>query len=301
MGRQENFIIGDGPVADLGNALRELRRSACLTYRDMGAITNYSHAALNNAASGKRCPRWEVVQAFVTSCGGEVDDRWRSLWEAAHASSPRRPRTCKPRKRGEESETAPNPGKPAARIAAGSNPWQDTAADFVYELNLVHKLAGSPNGATIYQAWCERTSFKPRASDRKDLPKSTLRDALKLDRRTLPKLEVVQMIAYACGADVWEWTESWKRIATLEFEARNPRPGTRTVALPQPPGLTSQAPSAGPSNLQKAIGSAPRRSLLLPLETKQARLGARMWSWLSLPVTMPKGGCHPDDHSLRSG
>jgi transcriptional regulator with XRE-family HTH domain len=233
VGRQENIIIGDGPLADLGNALRELRRRVGLTYRDMGAISNYSRAALNNAASGKRCPTWEVVQVFVTACGGEVDDRWNSLWEAAHASSPRRPRACKRREEGEEeSETTPNPDKPPARITAGSNPWQDTAADFVYELNLLHKLAGSPNGATIYQAWRERTSFKPRASERKDLPKSTLRDALKLGRRTLPKLEVVQMIVHACGADVWEWTESWKRIATLEFEARNPRPGTCIVAVP---------------------------------------------------------------------
>lgn len=216
MGRRESHIIGDGPVAELAHALRELRGRVRLTYRDMHVIAHYSPAALNNAAAGKRCPTWDVVQAFVTSCGGEVDDRWYSLWEAARASSSRRP-PYSTRREEEESKTTSHSDEPPVRpTVRRPDPWQDTPADFVRELRLLHKQADSPNGAKIYQAWRERASTKRRSYERKDLPKSTLNDALRHnpDRRTLPKLDLVQMVAYACGADVEEWTESWQRIIT---------------------------------------------------------------------------------------
>ena len=233
MGRRESHIIGDGPVAELAHALRELRSRACLTYRDMCAITHYSRAALNNAATGKRCPTWEVVYAFVTSCGGEVDDRWHSLWEAAAlASSARHPGNPN---HGKEVETTDNPGKPSARPTVRKpNPWQDTPAEFVYELRLLRKLAGSPNGVKIGQVWSERTSTKPRSYERKVLPKSTLNDALNPNRHTLPKLDVVQMIVNSSCADVEEWTEAWQRIAAIQFEARHPPPGT-TITPGDPP------------------------------------------------------------------
>jgi hypothetical protein len=204
MGRQQSQHIGDGPVANLGFALRDLQRKASLSYRDMSDLTNYSRAALNNAVIGKRCPSWEVLCAFVKCCGGEVDDRWRALWEAAHAPGPRRAlaRQCT---QVEEPKTTNGPGRAA------------TPEEFVRELRLLHMRADSPNALMISQAWREMPATDSPLKRRQHLPKSTLYEAIKDGRTTLPRLEIVRMIVYACGADVEEWTQAWQRIKTSPF------------------------------------------------------------------------------------
>jgi hypothetical protein len=230
MGRQENHIIGDGPVANLGHALRELRSETGLTYRDMCAIANYSRTALNIAAAGRKCPTWEVVQAFITACGGEVNDRWHSLWKAAQATSAGRPTCVSPTEKEEPETTTGNSDKPTAKsLVRLPNPWQETPSQFVYELRLLRAQAGRPSAAEISRAW---DSAKLPSNGRRHLPKSTLSDSLKLGRNTLPDLVIVKMIVWACDANVGEWTAAWQAIAALEFEARNPRPEPTPPTLP---------------------------------------------------------------------
>lgn len=216
MGRQENELVGDGPVFDLARRLRELRHAAGdITYRAMRG--KYSPAALNRAASGTRCPTWQVVQEFACACGGDAEEL-RLLWEKAHASSARRSRSQKPR-----DDRADFRREPSVRhTAKPPNPWQKKPTDFVRELRLLRERAGKPNWVRIAREW-ERNTPKGYRHGRRDLPKSTLYDALKPDRLGLPHLEVVQKIVHACDGDLTEWTGAWQNIRTREFEAHHRR------------------------------------------------------------------------------
>ncbi|SNQ50151.1 hypothetical protein FRACA_410025 [Frankia canadensis] len=72
-----------GPVRDFAASLRELRQQAgSLSYRQMAVEAHFSPAHLARAADGRALPRWEVAQAYVRACGGDVDE-WRVRWAAA--------------------------------------------------------------------------------------------------------------------------------------------------------------------------------------------------------------------------
>jgi DNA-binding NarL/FixJ family response regulator len=70
-----------GEVARFAAALRALRDGAGTpTYRELAARTGYSVTQLSQAAAGRRVPTWQVTQAFVESCGGDVT-AWQRDWE----------------------------------------------------------------------------------------------------------------------------------------------------------------------------------------------------------------------------
>jgi WD40 repeat protein/energy-coupling factor transporter ATP-binding protein EcfA2 len=84
MGRVERPIDpAAGPVEAFAAELRKLRKDrGPITYRAMAERVSYSAAALSQAASGARLPSLPVTLAFVTACGGDVEE-WERRWREA--------------------------------------------------------------------------------------------------------------------------------------------------------------------------------------------------------------------------
>jgi transcriptional regulator with XRE-family HTH domain len=82
MPRPERSIdASEGPIAKFAVDLRQLRAESGITYRDLADRAHFSKATLSAAAAGHRLPTWEVTQAYVEACGGDVEV-WRERWEA---------------------------------------------------------------------------------------------------------------------------------------------------------------------------------------------------------------------------
>ncbi|MFF3090531.1 helix-turn-helix domain-containing protein [Streptomyces nojiriensis] len=62
--------------------MRDARRQAGLTYRDMAARAVFSPVTFSRAATGERIPRLPVVEAYAQICGAPVDEA-RRLWRSA--------------------------------------------------------------------------------------------------------------------------------------------------------------------------------------------------------------------------
>jgi Helix-turn-helix domain len=252
MPRPESEITGDGPVADLARALRELRaRAGQPTYREMAGNAHASHSSLADATKGIRRPTWEVVQAFIRECGEEDDTDWLLLWEKARPQkgggrAPSRRRTAPPPT---EPGAVPHRLPAARRVTPAPDPWQArTAAGYIRQLRALRAWAGSPGVKDIARAGVELgLIYDPGESRwRGDLvPSSTVYDALNPKRTTLPQLKITQMIARACGADVNVWTAAWQDIAMRDFDAENP---------PLPSAETDES---------RTSQSAPRRNMRL--------------------------------------
>ncbi|HKS99055.1 MAG TPA: helix-turn-helix transcriptional regulator, partial [Rugosimonospora sp.] len=71
----------------LARRLRGMRDDRGLTLREVAHKSGYSQASLSTAESGRRLPSWDLVQAFVQSCG-EDPALWRQLWELAGDTAP---------------------------------------------------------------------------------------------------------------------------------------------------------------------------------------------------------------------
>ncbi|GAB3156307.1 hypothetical protein GCM10027290_54000 [Micromonospora sonneratiae] len=90
-GRPKKQInVGTSPVADFALSLRRLRADAgSPTYRQMSERVHYAHNVLSQADSGYRLPTDEVLEAYVTACGGDTV-LWRQrLRQAREAMAPR--------------------------------------------------------------------------------------------------------------------------------------------------------------------------------------------------------------------
>lgn len=92
MGRPEEPIERDGsPVREFAFWLRDLRRTADLTYDNMRKPTGYAPSTLQEACGGRRLPTLRVTVAFVSACGGDVE-AWKDYWQTIRrASDPRSP------------------------------------------------------------------------------------------------------------------------------------------------------------------------------------------------------------------
>lgn len=87
MPRHEKPIDGIGPNALFALDLRVLRHKTGMTYRDLSKRAHVSPSALSRAANGKNWPTWEIVQAYVHACGGDVP-MWRDRWESDRHGGP---------------------------------------------------------------------------------------------------------------------------------------------------------------------------------------------------------------------
>ena len=83
MGRPEHALDAHGgALAQLAQALRELRAEAGLTYREMARLSGRGASTLSKAAAGDALPAWPVVAAYVRGCGGDLrewEERWRAV------------------------------------------------------------------------------------------------------------------------------------------------------------------------------------------------------------------------------
>lgn len=91
-GRRRSPLTGSGVQVELAGRLRNLRDASGLTLRQLSEKSGYSHGALSQAESGRTVPSWELVTAFVQTCG-EDPAQWRQLWEVVRtkATSPAPP------------------------------------------------------------------------------------------------------------------------------------------------------------------------------------------------------------------
>jgi hypothetical protein len=81
-GRPENPLdLAAGPVPQFASGLRDLKAATELSYRAMATRAHYSAPALSTAANGRQLPTWEVTEAYVKVCGGDVEE-WRERWRA---------------------------------------------------------------------------------------------------------------------------------------------------------------------------------------------------------------------------
>jgi transcriptional regulator with XRE-family HTH domain len=86
-GRRRSPLTGSGFPTELAQRLRDLRDARELTLRQLAAKSGYSSGALSQAEAGRAVPSWELVTAFVQTCG-EDPVRWRHMWELARATPP---------------------------------------------------------------------------------------------------------------------------------------------------------------------------------------------------------------------
>jgi transcriptional regulator with XRE-family HTH domain len=88
MPRKEKELDPDGgPVVWFASRLRQQRKRARLTYRELAARTPYSHAHMVRAASGDVLASWLVVRAYLVGCGvthPPVLRLWEQLWIATN-------------------------------------------------------------------------------------------------------------------------------------------------------------------------------------------------------------------------
>jgi transcriptional regulator with XRE-family HTH domain len=68
-----------GPVAEFAIRLRQVRKRAGITYRELAARTTYSHAHMVRAAKGDQLPSWLVTRAYLEACG-ITSPRFLKLW-----------------------------------------------------------------------------------------------------------------------------------------------------------------------------------------------------------------------------
>ncbi|GAB3160208.1 hypothetical protein GCM10027258_75150 [Amycolatopsis stemonae] len=84
-GRERPLGPGDDVVVEFAAGLRRLREEAGgPTYRTLAADAGYSAAALSEAAGGRKLPGLALTTAYVSACGGDVE-QWEARWREVAA------------------------------------------------------------------------------------------------------------------------------------------------------------------------------------------------------------------------
>jgi transcriptional regulator with XRE-family HTH domain len=222
-GRPQNQIGGTGPVADQARQLRLLREHAGLTLRDLAELTKYSLGTLSRATAGRALPTWEVTEAIVRACGGNLPewaDRWKEAAEYRRLpkamNTPARIRTQPVGPAGRDLVTH-GWGPPPIPVAA------ETSAGFMDCLRRVKIWAGDPPVRTL----ARRAKMSP----------STVHDILRNKSGNLPSVEAVCAILTACGIEdtsvLGEWVYAWRRLKFAEVEARRQRAARNLISIPR--------------------------------------------------------------------
>lgn len=80
MGRAEAPLERDGTApVEIAYWLRDLRRTAGLTYSEIALLTNYAASSLQGACSGRRIPSRKITMAIVAACAGDLP-AWADYW-----------------------------------------------------------------------------------------------------------------------------------------------------------------------------------------------------------------------------
>ena len=228
MGRPEESVASEGPLAEFARDLRALRHATGqIPYRDLGRLARYSPSALSTAVSGRKLPTIELTLAFVRACGGTADDvrTWEQRWHEVNESLGRPGRA--PRR--------PPPTSLTSRFADADPANARNVVQFVGQM---HKLKIGSGQLTL-------RDIARRARDAgKSLPTSTLCDALKGDR--LPQWRVVEAFVIACGDEeaLDRWHEAWTRLAMATV---TPHPETGLYTVPRRIAPPDQPVGYGPT------------------------------------------------------
>ncbi|MGH3753789.1 MAG: helix-turn-helix domain-containing protein [Pseudonocardiaceae bacterium] len=211
-----------GPQAAFAVELRQLRELAGVTYRELAQRAHCSHGALCEAARGQRLPTWEVTQAFVKGCGGDLQ-QWQARWQAAAAGGAGSGTATAPGGADPGTATAPGGGGGAVAVPSDSPgarehlPTGDvpplssltSPQDFHLALRALRARAGNRSLRDL--------SVSARKNGDHTLARSTLADALAHPDR-LPSLEIVAAFLSACDVPATEvdaWKSAWARVAYL--------------------------------------------------------------------------------------
>jgi transcriptional regulator with XRE-family HTH domain len=122
-GRKRTELTGTGVTVELARRLRTLRDQNQLTLRQLAVKSGFSHSALSLAESGRVVPSWDVMAAFVQSCG-QNPDQWRQLWEVARDGAAAVPGTG-----GEATDGEATGGEGTGGEATGGRPAGREIAD----------------------------------------------------------------------------------------------------------------------------------------------------------------------------
>jgi hypothetical protein len=180
-------------VGDLAAYLRGLRDAANLTYAELAARAWFSESSVKRAVrGGAMAPRWEVVVAYVSTCGGSENEArgWYARAKAAAAAAARDARRC---------TIMPKP-------------------QFARDLS---DLSGAMRDA-YRRAGCPRVRDMEREAGPGRLPRNTAHGVI--TARALPK-EVRTYIAFLemceiTGRDLIPWFAAWARIRRVSPRQR---------------------------------------------------------------------------------
>ncbi|MEU1730419.1 helix-turn-helix domain-containing protein [Streptosporangium sp. NPDC020145] len=122
-----------GPLQAFAFDLRRLREKAgSPSYRKLAEHAHYSAAALARAAAGNALPTLDLTLAYVTACGGDVEE-WQQRWHAienqqrppttAEHISPPSPTTPSPKETPPEETPPPAEDAPQRPAGRGRRSW----------------------------------------------------------------------------------------------------------------------------------------------------------------------------------
>jgi tetratricopeptide (TPR) repeat protein len=116
--------------------------------------------------------------------------------------------------------------------ASGSNGPTTAAllADAPPSPSITGGISGFVAALRSLKAWCGNPSLQILAR-RSSVPRSTLADAIDLDRRTLPRLDVVTAFVTACGLagdQLAPWQRTWKELQQADVAAPAPPAAVET-------------------------------------------------------------------------
>ncbi|MEU9998150.1 helix-turn-helix domain-containing protein [Streptomyces sp. NPDC050848] len=189
--------------------MREQRRQAGMTYRDLSSRTRCHATTLQRAASGESMPKLGTVLAYARSCDASPETA-KSLWKQA---------------RYEETRLRSGQRLPAPRPELIRD-----FADLGIALEELYRRAGSP----------PFRSMEERAGGYGALPRSTARRIV--NRQALPhSVEQFQAFLHVCELPEREqaaWLGAWSRVWRLEKQDAAETAGAIASEWFEPPQQT---------------------------------------------------------------
>lgn len=196
MGRIISALPGTDSARELAQWLESLRQQADLSYEQVAQQGMFSTATIWRATRGTSVPRWQVTEAFVTACGGDLRQA-RRLWNAA-----------------EELRTSRRSGAANVSTTPTLQPWFiRTPAELLQAMISMRLQAGNPSLGTL-----ERRATVGGVTL---LPHSSLSAVLRGER--MPSRGFLVHFVQACGVasepievwvDAWNRAEEYRRWAT---------------------------------------------------------------------------------------
>ncbi|MFI1702385.1 helix-turn-helix domain-containing protein [Streptomyces bobili] len=140
-GRRERPVRDDIPeLAELAEDLRELRRSAGLTLRQMAVLTYSSPAALSRAANGSDLPELALVLAWVRACDPEAGEAPYQVKHRRAAEAHQQFKEARSETGHDPRPTGPGPGEsPAPQDGSEPASTAGSALDALSAASVTHR------------------------------------------------------------------------------------------------------------------------------------------------------------------